>query len=197
MQISWFPVGAERSLLLIWQTNIKISSDPAQPLPYRFVGLEFTIFRPCHTCITCEKGNHELRFELNVPQLVCASVVTVFYALIMKCGAWIRHLAVCALAWGRPTANQNAANKLTDQSECNLQMTYILDLYSIFLTCKTRERSRDGMAKSGRKWGRRLHCEFSIAQPDWCGALKAMNCGLWNRWRVLQELQKIWRYMTQ
>ena len=96
------------TFLFAYLTNIKISSDPAQPLPYRFVGLEFTIFRPCHTCITWEEGNHELRFELNDPQLVCSSVVTVFYALIGKGAAWIRHLALLHLAWGRPTANQNA-----------------------------------------------------------------------------------------
>ena len=40
-------------------------------LPYRFVGWEFTVFLSCHTCSTCESGNHEFLFAVNDPQWHC------------------------------------------------------------------------------------------------------------------------------
>ena len=53
-------------------------------VPYQFMVREFTVFPLCHICSICVKPNHESRFALNVPQWVCCSTVTVFYAYIAK-----------------------------------------------------------------------------------------------------------------
>ena len=70
---------------------------------------------------------------MNVPQWVCCSTVTVFYAYIAKCGAWIRHVALlAAVCKSREKCDSHEINVFS----AGLSKNSLVSMYSVH-TCNT------------------------------------------------------------